>query len=605
MTTSSLRAALLLPALAIPLFAQSNIDPPLQRLVRAWPTAPPFQPGPMHDLAVGAFVPGHPGQCAVVLRQGELFLQYQPMKFDHCTRAGALSLRRIETLPGRDGAPDRLVAVSAQGLHVLALTPAGFADANAGPDAAWAACQELDAAVLGSGASATAWVLGANAGAFALASVDDAGTVTTSLVMPAPPGMVVRDACLVDWVAGGDPEIALQTSHGLALFAANGAALLTVPGSHDAARIAALPGPAIVRVLQAAGSWNLDTVFADRVESGGTLPLTRPPRGLAVLDANADAWPDVLVSTDDSVRHLLLGSVDGPTTDPATDVVIHDVDPLPVGENLAAPVVADVDDDGDDDLVVAQGAADSLVLIASFGPQLQALVWNSTPPAADELLAVEEVLGFDGVPGEGWPATWTGAGGLGVGFALPPSWASPWTASKVLLLSVYLVDMGATASVDDPVLLAPKNYEYTLGNSGWTVADVLVPFDPSAEDVTRYVIEARIVDKTAGGYTNSTPPRFLDVGFKPDVAVPPTFDELMAMLTTEHEIGWWWDWADFTSLATFHPGAPPAGKLPETTPPGNRFVGLMDVPRPHKTKKGAGQVPSVGATVSLGGASGH
>jgi hypothetical protein len=611
--------AIALVALAPSVLAQA-IDPPVRRVELPWPTDSAFQTGDMRDLAVGAFVAGHPATCAAVLRGTELFVLYQPGPFEHFAPAGSLGLRCIETIPRRDGKPHRLAALSNGGLHVLALGATGFADANAGPTGAWSGAQQLDVLVVPGTTSCDSYVLGWAAAGVALAHVGDDSVVTTLATITAPPGTQVLDACLVQWVADGQPEIAIQTDIGIGVFAANGTMLAGAAGVCSDARIASLGGvaPAVVQVLEQGTTWTIRTlrpggtfpggvvVYGGVLVPGGTVSLPEPLVDLAFVDANLDSHADLVLSTEDSVRRVLLGTAGGPQST-ANNLEVHDVATSQPVANRTPLVVTDVDQDGHSDFVIAQAGTDQLVIVPRIGEQLLEYVWNSPPAADDDRLGFVCSMGWAIAPSvtSAWP---TGAGGLALRMTLPPG----WTPQQVVLASAYPIAVNGTVDVDDPVLLSPAHCELTFPSNTATTAtsiDVLLPFAPPTSEADRYVLELRLVEKTDYGYVNSNTPRFLTLGFWCGGEIPSSFPDALtyvtSLLTTEHEAGWWLEDAALADSVLFGETAMaaaggPTPVPPTVEPPGNRFVGLMDIPPPRKKKKTASALPSPSAVTPLG-----
>lgn len=591
------------------LLAQA-IDPPVRRILQPWPAGPTFHTGPMRDVAVGTFVP--PGRGIVALRGSDLFLFQEPVVFDHCAPAGSLGLRSIDVVRGFDGAADRLAAVSPQGLHVLAFQAAnGFV--TVGGNGTWSNVDEISTGVFDNGGVQTNYVLGRTSGAVALAIINTNATVTPVMLWTAPGAAGVVDACLVDW-DGGPPEVGVQLMAGFTLLASNGTSLRTVAGNVIAGRITGWNGssPGVTRVLQAqAGTaWTVDTVFQNAVTAGGTLVMPQPLVGIAAVKVNGDSLDDLVVSSQDSVRRVLVGASHGPQTAPGYVVEVHDENPLPVGTNLAPAVVADVTDDGNLDLVFGEEAADKVGIFPSLRVQLMTLAFGHYAQEGDTSVGWVKALGHDGNLNAASIVGWTqGEGALGIRLLLPDNLPPILAGYDHLLVTSYPIQDPASGAMteNDPVVLTPTHWTFPVSPPSHAAAtvDILLPFtqpDPAA--IQRYWLEIRLVDQTDGGFVNGNAPLCLGLAFK--WTGDQCFRDVVETMTMEQEQGGWFDVCPFewsVMQSTMIAGA--QGPCPGSEPDGNRFVGIIDVPPPHKKKKTLNGLPVPSTVVPLNASAPH
>jgi len=605
--------------------APQDPPPPLLDVVRvehAWPAA---MTGPSSDVAVGAFVGGHPGRSAVTVRNGSLVLSFQPAVVEQFVPVGWSGIAAIATIPGMDGRRDRLAAVSAAGLHVLKLGEAGFVNANAGPLASWADSIDVKCAVFGSGAAATTLFLGIapNAVRVAMLGASDAAVPIVAVPLPAP-GQVL-DAVLMDWWVGGLPEIVALTTSGLFVLNLAGTVEESMPGTTDAGKLAVLHGmpvPSVLQVTRQGSQWRVDTVSSGNVLAGGFLTLARPLVGLALTELNGDSYADAVVSTGESVRHVLLGSAQGPQAESSGRVDIADVAPTtplsPLVDNLANLVVDDIDLDGRHDFVIAQQAANELVVIPAVQSQLVAHFQPGLPVVVDAAtgLALEAPVGWlvDGSP---LPfhtsAFWGDKDALVLRLRLPEGWSTTWSAAQRILVTVYPIVADGSPDGDDSFEPADgESWIYELSNSSSaTLADLAVPFadaldsdgttDPLWPGHERFVLELVLVTLNGnGGFTSAGEPLFLSFGLRPDMNQE--LEDLLGTLgNDDDDAQWWMEELTTVSWASVPPPAQ-SGIHPDTEPTGNRWVGAN---RTLRHKKAQNQVPVAPVPTPMGAAQLH
>lgn len=626
------RALFLLATSLLPLTATAQSSLPIEqfrfdRIEHPWPNVAPFDVGIDSDLTIGRFVPGHPGVCAVVLRNGRPKICFQPADTRHFAAAGSQVMRRIATVPAVNGRPDLLAALQDDGL-CLYLLGATFVPTIApnNPNASWQAAQELSVERFGTGSGAATWFLGHSAASARLGTLNASGGVTTQLVLPMPAGVQLFWAAMVQWLTDDAPELALLTSSGLSIVTATGTVVQSFASTPTAGRVAAWragPEPAVVQLAHVNGAWEIATAFANRFVVGGALDLPRGLKGMAVAPLDHDAFPDLLVSSCDSIRRIAMSNADGPRTAYGDYVELWDVNPAnwPSApwqvDNLPDAVIADLDDDGRLDLATTQRPTNQLVITKDLAGQLAEHVFHEQLVTLDVDVHFHSCQGLDSSTFEG-----TTVGPAFPHAAVPPALfdvlglridAPIDSAGRTLLVSRYGINAaGPEEAASDPYEPVPTNYTFAIGHvANAEVLDFVVPL-PRTTGVARHLVEIRVVDATPDGFFNSSKPLFLQVVTTPVVyETSPTIEtpSIFALVTEDHENGWVFDGADLSDYAFF--SVPPAsGQLyaPSTSggggppyAPGNRFIGGLDIPNPKDVKKNATTaVPSSSPPVPLG-----
>lgn len=587
---------LLLTALS----AQTPVLPPLEleRIERPWPSA--FA-GTDTDVACGRFVAEHPAMSAVVVRNGQLYLWFGPAHFAHCVTTGVSGVGAIATVPSTNADPDLLAVATPAGLRLLRYVGGTFVDAlpGQGVQTAWAGTRDLESAVFG-GSQPIRCLLAHGIDWVRATLVDDAGTLLPPLSFSAPPGVTVFDVTLVDWVPGGLPEIAVLLSTGTCVLAADGTFVTGFPQAAVGGVIQALPRNAVPTFAQArnfGGVWRIETFVSQGTFApidGGVLPVGQPVIGLAAFDANGDAFRDLVVSTGESLRRVLVGRPEGFSAASAHRVDFLDVDAadLPTSplSNQAPLCVCDMDRDGNDDFVVAQRPTDQLVVTIRVRPQLQfAMLGFQDEGGTLPSLAFTLPLGVSpgiGLPGEDL----TGNVVLFLRLELPGV-LMPNTALDAIVYPRFV--QGATPAAGDPASLASiahLRYAVPAGSEGKSFSLMLpLPetdvYAPAMGNVPRFVVEFSLVEATAGKPLKGSAPVFVEAAFG-----NPPWSQMLGILDPSSEgPAWWLDEILQLLLEVWNAGLPPTGSVGE--PPDARYFGAVVALKEPKVG-GAPSVPT-------------
>jgi hypothetical protein len=616
-------SAVLAPTLAAQLVLQDEIT----RVENPWPAS---AQGVVTDLVAGAFRIGHPGRSAVMLRNGALELCYQPAVLQHWVSAGGSGLTRIATIPGgSQGRCDRLAALSAAGLHVMGLGPSGFATLGAGPFANWIGLVEVKAVIVPYQGVQTPLMLGIGPTGVKVATIGPNVSVVPVADLPVPPTMQLLDAVLVDWVAGGLPEVVALTTSGT--FVIDIATLSVVEQltsiTTGAGFLAQLPdGAFVVQLTQAGTDWRVVTMMPGQTfDTEPVFSLAKPPTGLVTGRWNEDDFPDVIVSTGELVRHVLTGDADGPRSALAHRVQITDYAGAPPGgqvDNVAAAIVDDIDYDGEKDLLAVNQTSGKLVLTRELRRQIVANDPGSQIPVTLDTqtgVRLEAVIGYHhGFPGTNAPANWqTGLSplledSLAVRCSLPSGWENE---QKLLVTTYPLVASGSPSGDDTVDTAGGMTLAYTLqqGNVNTEfLAELVVLFDRSlvtaADPVPiwgsgqRYVVEYLLCKPNAqGGFETVGEPAFTIFGAKHSFGQ--SWQTLQTLIGLEEQVAeiaesWWVDDTGNVEWVSPWPDASPQ------TPPdeSNRWVGWNPVIR---RKKSAPTLPATVETADMGNAIVH
>ncbi|MBX3461572.1 MAG: hypothetical protein KF830_00230 [Planctomycetes bacterium] len=594
-----------LSALACPLFAaslaaQSPIVPAfeLERIERQWPTA---SPGTDTHLACGRFVAGHPARGAVVVRNSRLHLWLAPAHFDHCVPTSFLGAGSIATIPSAAAAPDLLAVATEAGLRVLRYAGGTFVDAAPGQGAlpAWTGARDLDVLTLAAPLPMT-YVLAHAPGWIRVAIVDADGTVSPSLAFPAPPGITVLDADLIDWVPGGAPEIVAVLSNGTFVLDGNGTVLAAAAQPADAAVVAPLrtnPTPAFAQARELGGVWRIETFAATGSFvpiDGGTLPVASAVLGLATFDANGDAWTDLVVSTGESTRRILVGRAEGFSAASAHRIDFLDVDaadlpPIPL-PNRASLYVDDIDRDGNDDFVVCHRDTGRLVVTTRVRPQVQFAAYGiedegGTQATLEFLTPLAGAQNLATLPVDDAANQTVYVARIKLPTTLLPS--------QALDAIVYPRPMVGTEPLpDDPAdLQAAVHVRFALPpDSAGKRFDFLLPVPtdllsaPAMGPNPRVLVEFTLVEAAIEQPQTSTAPVFAEFARNPWML---KFEDLLLTLDPAADASWWFDECIELPVDWATAGMEPTGD--SVPPPDARYFGAVVALRQPKV----GGTPSV------------
>lgn len=497
----------------------------LNRIERPWPGGSTGA----QALTVGSFVPNHDGSTAVVAIDGALFSSFQPALWNHFAAAGGSGVQRLTTVMARDGAigglstawdgTDLLAATRVDGLRLLQYSATGFVDAALPnlSDASWAGAIGLASRIEGTGAVRGRYVLGWSPTWVKLSVVDPALGLLPVATFPAPPGVAVHDATLIDWTVGGPPEVAVLLANGTAVLDVNGLPQAWLPRIAGEGRLCSWRrnnAPALSVVCRPTPAANM-AVHTHQPGgyyfSGGSFPLATTLTGVLATTIDADVHADLLVSHTGTTRLFVLGTADGPSVNGQNNLrAIHDVAtnqlPTPVPSNLVPAVVTDVNRDGLVDLVVASAATTGVVLQLGLLPQMASALQNggNSEPAEDGvddamLMHLDAGLGLvtairpDALGG----VDTSGLDMVGIRLSLPsapiPGYVEAWAVVYDVVEDKVAVDSG-------------KPYKFSLmPAAGHTKLDLLVPVEAAASGATwnRFVIE---VSLTKAGGKEPLPP---------------------------------------------------------------------------------------------------
>lgn len=622
-------------AFATTLSAQIVLQDEITRVQTAWPAS---AQGVVADLAAGAFRLGHPGRSAVMLRNGALELCYQPAVLHHWVAAGGSGLTRIAALPsGAQGRRDRLVAMSAQGLHLMSLGSSGFATIGGGPFANWIGVADVKAYLFPIQGTDTPLILGIASTGVRVATLGATDNIVPVAEVPVPSTMQVLDAVLVDWVAGGWPEILALTTVGtfvVDLATLSIAAQLTSITT-SAGFLAQLPdGAFVVQLTQAGSDWRVVTLLPGQTyDTEPVFSLAKPPTGLVTGRWNEDDFPDVIISTGELVRHVLTGDAEGPRSALAYRLQITDYAGTPPGnpvDNVAPAIVDDIDYDGEKDLLAINQTGGKLVVTRELRRQIVANDPGSQIPVTTDAqtgVVVEDVYGFDWLfpnGGTNVPSTWTSGfnhmneDALAVSCRLPSSWA---TSHQILVTTYPIVINGGTGGDDTVDLGGGMTLTYALAvttpipnPNTPAFADLVVLFDATLSSFSgsdpipvwsgqeRFLVEYVLCkSNTQSGFEWVGEPQFTMFGAKHSPGQTPLqLENLLQENEQIAEIGesWWVEESptfDYLS-AWLNPSSQ------ERPGEANRWVGWNPVIR---RKEGAPSLPATVQTATMGNARVH
>lgn len=185
-------------------------------------------------------------------------------------------------------------------------------------------------------------------------------------VLPSP----ILDVTTTLWDAGSTREIAVATTAGLWILADDLHVVTSVPGTAATnAFVASVRRPGgellILSAVDSAGTWWLHGI--DPLNPSSVSLGNRDLVASAVGDANLDGIDDVVFSQRSSHRALLMLQLPGAvpfSMFAALEIPFLD-STLPAPQNHAVPVFADLDGDGDADLVHPVTSSQSIVVVRS------------------------------------------------------------------------------------------------------------------------------------------------------------------------------------------------------------------------------------------------
>jgi hypothetical protein len=590
----------------------------LNRIERPWPSGGPG----VQALTVGSFVPNHDGATAVVAINGALFSSFQPALWQHFAASGGSGVQRLATVVARDGAigglplawggTDRLAGIRADGLRLLQYSATGFVDAALPniSDPSWAGAIGVASGIEGTGAVRGRYVLGWSPTWVKLSVVDPALGLLPVATFPAPPGVAVHDAALIDWTVGGAPEVAVLLANGTAVLDVNGLPVAWLPRIAGEGRLCAwrrnnLPALSVVCRPTPAANLAVHTHQPGGYYfSGGSFPLTTALTGVLATTIDGDVHPDLLISHTGTTRLFVLGTADGPSVNGQNNLrAIHDVAtnqlPVPVPSNLVPAVVTDVNRDGLVDLLVASAATEGVVLQLGLLPQMASALQNGGNSSAAGVdgaagLQFHEGLGIDDTVAEGLLPVGVDRSGLhllGLRLKLPSNW------SDFPLARAVVYGLGAA---DEIQVDTATPYTYTILHS---VSDpdyltIYVPLPQAVdEEGVCHAVELALTNTDGTKWTSSL--LLATVNF---------VGEVQHTQGAPSHLPWWADFLWWYVWNQFYRMYGPTWNLPNATGQGvlvggNRYIGEIGLSLDPVTEEALANLPA--PTSVTGGSATH
>ncbi len=586
--------------------AQGPIVPPLllERIERPWPAT---MPGVDTSLACGRFVADHPGRGVVVVRDGRLHFWFAPANLDLCVATDFTGAQAICTVPSMDASPDLLAVSTAAGLRMLRWNGDTFVDAFQGQGAIADWIDARDFATFVAPTLSSRLLLARAPGWVRCTIVDPGGFVQPGIVFPAPITQAVLDAEYVNWVPGGLPEVAVLTTAGTFVLDASGNVLAAYAQTAAGGVLKAVnrnDPPVLVQIRQLGVDWRVETFFPTgpfTPVDGGLLPVSRPVIGVGVCDINGDAWADLVVSTGESLRRILLGRSEGFSATTAYRIDFFDVEeqaPGPQAPNLSPLVVDDIDRDGNQDFVVAHRNSNQLVVTYRVRPQVQLAVFQiqdegGTVPS----LTFAKTLGGTRdvpLPIPNWSEQYVHFPQVQLPTQLP--------ANAAVDAIVYRRPVGPdeTPTPDDEAHLgAIAHFRYPVASTvGGQLFDLMLPiheaqvFAADMGPAARFVVELCVIEDVPGKAPVSTAPIFLECAVNYDLYVGGS--ELEAYLDASLLPPPWWAHDLLFDENGWNNGVQSANSVTETPTDARYFGVVVALKEPKAGGKPSAPPPSTG-----------
>jgi hypothetical protein len=384
------------------------------------------------------------------------------------------------------------------------------------------------------------------------------------------------------------PELAVLTTGGTYVLAADGTVLSAYAQPATGGILKALhrdTPPSFVQLRNTGTEWRVETFLPQGTFApvdGGTLPVQSPVIGLGAFDVNGDAFTDLIVSTGESLRRILVGHSGGFSTATSYRVDFLDVDagdlPASPAPNLSALVVDDIDRDGNQDFVVAQRQTNRLVVTYRVRPQLQFLLSGTTDEGGTEA-TVKFVSALGGSLGteemdihdpEHHSVFF-------LRLRLPPQLPPNATVDAIVYRRPNAGPSSPPSAADPANLHGIAHYRYPIpiGNEDH-LFDVMLPVETGEfesldmQPAPRFLVEFCVIENVANQPPKSTAPMFAECAWKGTV---PNWNDLMDVLDPSWVgLPWWANEILFLST-TWTSGIDPDATT--ITPPDARYFGVV------------------------------